>query len=425
MATPLLFSGLIKKSLLALIFRNHTKSVLPYNVNKLIQTLSVIIFPVIFFSHSVHSQGVLAALDQEKVYDSFEEAFKTPEKVVVLDVSKQKLTKLPDNIDQLTNLKKLVLSENKLKELPANIVKLQNLQHLEIAKNKLKRLPTGFEQLQSLRYLDLAKNKFRHIPEAVFQLKQLETFYFFGNKERKVAPAIAQMQQLKVLRLGDNRIRQLPDNFGQMPRLKELFLPDNRLRALPSSFNQLDSLEWLELNHNRFRSLPQELKGLKNLHITYFWDRGFPQKNKEDVEKALPKTQFNYDDKYAGKYWGIYAGFQQGNQSVVELGWVKGFKKDFLTYHYGLGGEYYLNGNTLGIKAGGWVNALIAVGLQAGFYLEDDKKAGTIRPEIGLGLNLFSLMYGYNFVIGDKLNNLNRHMVSLRVTLPIAPFFFP
>ena len=408
-----------------MIFRNHTKSILPYNVNKLIQTLPIIAFLAIIFASSAQSQNVLAALDKEKVYDSFEEAFKTPEKVTVLNVSKQKLTQLPTNIDQLTNLRKLVLSENKIKVLPASIVKLKKLQRLEIAKNKLKKLPVGFEQLQSLRYLDLAKNKFRHIPEAVFQLKQLETFYFFGNKERTIDPAITQMQQLKVLRLGDNRIRQLPDNFGQMPRLKELFLPDNRLRKLPGSFNQLDSLEWLELNHNRFRSLPQELKGLQNLHITYFWDRGFSQKNKEDVEKALPKTQFNYDDKYAGKYWGIYAGFQQGKQSVVELGWVKGFKKDFLTYHYGLGGEYYLNGNTIGVKAGGWVNALIAVGLQAGFYLEDDKKAATIRPEIGLGLNLFSLMYGYNFIIGDQLSNLNRHMVSLRVTLPLAPFFFP
>ena len=408
-----------------MIFRKKIKSILPYNVNKLIQNLPIIALLIVTFSHSVQAQGVLASLDQEKVYESFEEAFKSPEKVTVLNVSKQKLTKLPANIDQLTNLRKLVLSENKIKELPANIVKLTKLQRLEIAQNKLRKLPAGFEQLQNLRYLDLAKNKFRHIPEAVFQLKQLETFYFFGNKERAVAPAITQMQQLKVLRLGDNRIRKLPDNFGQMPKLKELFLPDNRLRSLPSSFNQLDSLEWLELNHNRFRSLPQELKGLQNLHITYFWDRGFSKQNKEEVEKALPKTQFNYDDKYAGKYWGIYAGFQQGEQSVVELGWVKGFKKDFLTYHYGLGGEYYLNGNTIGLKAGGWVNALIAVGLQAGFYLEDDKKAATIRPEIGLGLNLFSLMYGYNFIIGDRLTNLNRHMVSLRVTLPLAPFFFP
>lgn len=407
-----------------MIFRNYL------NVNKLFQTRLLISILTLVTPLQSWSQNVLAMLDKEKVYESFEEAFKTPEKVIVLNVSKQKLTSVPANIDQLVNLKKLVLSENKLKKLPGSIIKLTKLQQLEIAKNKLKKLPEGFEQLQNLRYLDLAKNKFRHIPAAVFQLKELETFYFFGNKETRVAPAITQMQQLKVLRLGDNRIRKLPDNFGQLPRLKDLFLPDNRLRKLPSSFNQLDSLDWLDLNHNRFRSLPQELKGLKNLHIAYFWDRGFSTSNKSAVEQALPQTKFNYDDKYAGKYWGFYAGFQQGNQSVVELGWVKGFKKDFLTYHYGLGAEYYLNGNTIGVKAGGWVNALIALGLQAGFYLENDeqnnsKRAGTIRPEVGLGLNLFSLMYGHNFVIGDKLNNLNRHMVTLRFTLPVSPFFFP
>ncbi len=408
-----------------MIFRNNPESILAYNVNKRIQTLSFIVFFILNLMSTpslVQSQGILTARDQEKVYDSFEEAFKAPEKVVILDVKKQKLAKLPANIDQLVNLKKLILSENKIKELHPNIVKLKKLQYLEVAKNKLKNLPAGFEQLQNLRHLDLAKNKFRHIPQAVFQLKKLEKFYFFGNKERKIVPGITQLKALKELRLGDNCIRSLPDNFGQMSSLQILSLPDNRLRSLPPSFNQLDSLRWLELNHNRFQNLPTELKGLKRLHITYFWDRGFSRQNKDDVEKALPQTKFKYDDKYAGKYWGIYAGFQQGAQSVIELGWAKGFKKDFLSYHYGLGGEYYLNGNTVGVKAGAWVNALIAVGLQAGFYLEDGKKAGTIRPEIGFGVGLFSLMYGYNFVIGDRLNNLNRHMVSLRFTLPLAPF---
>lgn len=361
----------------------------------------------------------------KKVYDSFEEAFKEPLKVYILDVSKQKLTKIPENIDQLTNLQKLLLSENKIKKLPANFVKLKNLQHFEIPKNKLKKLPEGFENLQNLRYLDLANNKFKHIPATVFQLQKLEIFYFFGNKERIISSNITQLQKLKTLRLGNNRIRKLPDNFGQMPCLKELFLPDNRLRRLPQSFSQLDSIDWLDINHNRFRSLPQELKGLDNLHIAYIWDRGFSQKNKEEVEKALPQTKFKYDHKYAGKYWGFYVGFQQGSQSIVELGWVKGFKKDFLTYHYGLGGEINLNGKMQGIKAGAWVNALIALGLQAGFYLEEGQKAAVIRPEIGLGFNLFSLMYGYNFVLGNDLNHINRHMVSLRVTLPLAPFFFP
>ncbi|WP_299455721.1 leucine-rich repeat domain-containing protein [uncultured Microscilla sp.] len=366
-----------------------------------------------------------ALLNNTKVYTSFEEAFKTPKTVYILDVSKKKLSKLPHNIDQLVNLQKLLLGENKLKKLPDSFIKLNKLEHLELQKNKLKKLPQGFENLRQLKYLDLANNRFRQIPMSIFKINTLETLHFFGNRVKTISPEIGQLTQLKSLRLGSNRIRKLPNNLGQLSHLKELHLPDNCLRKLPPSFNQLDSLYWLDLNHNWFRKLPQELKGLDNLHIAFFWDRGFSKKNKRDVETAQPNTEFKYDPKYAGKYWGVYAGFQQGSQSVIEAGVVKGFKKDFITYHYGIGGEFNLNGKMQGVKFGGWVNALIALGMQATFYLDDGQKAAAIRPEIGIGANLFSLMYGYNIIIGDNLQHTNRHMVSLRMVLPLAPMFFP
>lgn len=396
-------------------------------MKNIVLSLTIVILGISCLFAQTQAQTLLSQkkLDDQKVYTSFTEAFKEPKKVYILDVSKEKLKELPQNIDQLVNLQKLLLSENKIKKLPNSFSKLVNLQHLELHKNKLKALPAGFDNLQNLRYLDLADNKFKRIPAVIFKLKNIETLYFFGNKVKKVDPEIVELAKLKTLRLGNNRIRRLPDNFGQLTLLKELYLPDNCLRKLPPSFNQLDTLSWLDLNHNRFRSLPQEIKGLDKLHITFFWDRGFSQKNKNDVEQALPKTKFKYDNKYAGKYWGIYAGFQQGEFSVLEAGLVKGFKKDFLSYHYGIGGEFNLNGKMQGVKVGGWVNALIALGMEATFYIDDSQKAAAIRPEIGVGSHLFSLMYGYNFFIGNNLTNTNRHMVTFRVVLPLAPFFFP
>jgi hypothetical protein len=385
----------------------------------------ILAFIIAFYIPAITYAQTLIKKKTEEVYTSFEEAFKAPEKVYILDMRKKKLSKLPDKIDQLVNLQKLLLGENKLKKLPESFSKLVKLQHLELQDNKLKKLPKGFENLTQLKYLDLANNKFRAIPMSIFKINTLEKLLFFGNRVKKVSPEIAQLSQLQDLRLGNNRIRKLPDNIGQLSRLQELHLPDNCLRKLPASFNQLDTLRWLDLNHNRFSKLPKELKGLDNLYIAFFWDRGFPKKNKEEIEQAQPKTKFKYDSKYAGKYWGLYAGFQQGSQSVIEAGLVKGFKKDFISYHYGIGGEFNLNGKMQGVKFGGWVNALIALGMQATFYLDDSQKAAAIRPEIGIGANLFSLMYGYNIVIGNDLQNTNRHMVSLRVVLPLAPFFFP
>lgn len=62
--------------------------------------------------------GLLQA-QPSKIYTSLEEAKQHPELVYKLDLHKSKLTELPEEIMQFTNLTYLDLSKNKLSELPA------------------------------------------------------------------------------------------------------------------------------------------------------------------------------------------------------------------------------------------------------------------------------------------------------------------
>ncbi|NJO02534.1 MAG: hypothetical protein HC880_13330 [Bacteroidia bacterium] len=121
------------------------------------------------------------------------------------------------------------------------------------------------------------------------------------------------------------------------------------------------------------------------------------------------------------------AGFQQGKFSVVELGVARAFKKDILMLALGASGELNLNGKMAGAKLSGWVNGftLFSLGLHGIYFWDEARNNLAIRPEVGLGLGFFSLNYGHNIVLRGGSENINRHMVSLRVLWPIAPAMSP
>jgi len=94
----------------------------------------------------------------------------------VLDLHKNCLDKLPEDIGRLTNLKVLYLQQNKLKGLPTTIGNLTNLATLNLSENNLKEIPVSISSLRSLKTLDLRSNpKLKKIPKELAALQCLET----------------------------------------------------------------------------------------------------------------------------------------------------------------------------------------------------------------------------------------------------------
>ena len=61
-------------------------------------------------------------------------------------------------IGNLTHLQKLNLSKNHVKGLPENIGNLINLKHLDLSNNQIATLPTTIGNLKNLKHLDLRNN---------------------------------------------------------------------------------------------------------------------------------------------------------------------------------------------------------------------------------------------------------------------------
>ncbi|MBK7943600.1 MAG: leucine-rich repeat domain-containing protein [Flavobacteriales bacterium] len=94
------------------------------------------------FSPATHAQPLpQSTLDTVRTYRSLERALAEPMQVYRLDLSKQKLKAVPEELRRLPNLNALDLGRNKLKELPAWFTDLAHLQELTLSGNKLVAFP--------------------------------------------------------------------------------------------------------------------------------------------------------------------------------------------------------------------------------------------------------------------------------------------
>ena len=80
--------------------------------------------------------------------------------LAVLDLKEKGLSRVPDAVTELSEIKNLVLDKNNLIKLTAIISKLKNLIVLKLDSNNITELPAEIGDLRELRKLDVIRNPF-------------------------------------------------------------------------------------------------------------------------------------------------------------------------------------------------------------------------------------------------------------------------
>ncbi|KAI8806077.1 hypothetical protein BJ742DRAFT_375698 [Cladochytrium replicatum] len=170
------------------------------------------------------------------------------------EISKVSLT-----ISTLQHLTHVLLENNELIYFPAAAVKeMKRLVVLNVSFNKLEHLPHNIGELGSLRELWCAGNRLGTVPKDLGRCTQLEILDFNLNKLTHMPPNLfARMTKLAVLVLGHNQLRTLPPSVGLLrSTLVSLHVDDNpidpnlmRLIAPLNTVNRI-SLAHLERGSN-------------------------------------------------------------------------------------------------------------------------------------------------------------------------------
>jgi internalin A len=182
-----------------------------------------------------------------------------------LDVSGNNLTALPESLGQLTQLQSLDVSGNRSIALPEFLGHLTQLQTLAVCSNNLTALPEFLGQLTRLQGFYVYHNQLTTLPEWLGQLIRLQRLYLTHNQLTALPESLGQLTQLQHLEGGGNFLTALPESLGQLTQLQSLNLADNQLTALPESLGQLTQLQYLDLTHNQLTALPESLGPLTQL----------------------------------------------------------------------------------------------------------------------------------------------------------------
>jgi len=129
---------------------------------------------------------------------------------------------------------------------------------LNLRKQKLKSFPMEILRFKNLQYLDLGKNSIEILPDSIVSLKKLQYLNLSKNDLEVLPKNIGEMENLKYLWLGQNNISSLPFGFGRLEKLEFLDLWDNNIDEFPLSMKDLTNLKTLDLRNIMISKTKQE-----------------------------------------------------------------------------------------------------------------------------------------------------------------------
>ena len=216
--------------------------------------------------------------------------------LTVLNISRNRISQLPEIFAQMSQLTVLDLSNNSLNRLPGAVCWLTNLQELLILGNfHLRRLPLEMGRLVSLKNFQATLSRFLAPPQEIMAKIQpnnhqecshgmIEYFQLLSRARssgvlnltrmglRRFPPEVVSalsvywdyleirstfitgrgmLDALDEIHLDHNNIQVLPACIGQLTRLKVFNLGSNLIQVLPSSIANMRSIQTLILSQNR------------------------------------------------------------------------------------------------------------------------------------------------------------------------------
>ena len=136
-----------------------------------------------------------------KSIESALEAHHAGEIVEVLNLKKQKLKIIPEEIIVFTELIELRINKNRIEILPDWLGELTHLEIFSAERNQLSEFPIVLLELENLRELYLGDNFITGIPLDIDALKNLEWLGLWSNLLRRFPSSLSDMPKLTTLDL--------------------------------------------------------------------------------------------------------------------------------------------------------------------------------------------------------------------------------
>lgn len=182
-----------------------------------------------------------------------------------LDLSRNMIRVIPEEIALLKGLEYLEVSNNQLSQLPESIGLLYNLKYIDVHQNNLEYLPDSIGCLAELKELNIRNNELKELPASLGLLHNLLDIYAGNNQLENIPEELFNLQSLEVLDISKNKIEELPSDIGALQKLVLLDVSGCQLSNLPIQLLKCVSLSHLRANNNHISELPDQLGAIQSL----------------------------------------------------------------------------------------------------------------------------------------------------------------
>lgn len=184
-------------------------------------------------------------------------------KVLLLDLSKCKLSKMDHTVEKLTRLQELYCNNNLLITL-SNVKLPDSLKILIASNNTIVSIDDSICNAKNLRDLELTNNKITRINPNIIKLEKLRYLHLDHNFISLFSPYLCQMN-LVCINLSYNSLRNLPSAIGNLKSLKSLLLDNNLLEEFPKELYDLTGLQLLSAKNNKIRLISESITQMISL----------------------------------------------------------------------------------------------------------------------------------------------------------------
>ncbi|XP_049456170.1 leucine-rich repeat-containing protein 18 [Epinephelus fuscoguttatus] len=178
---------------------------------------------------------------------------------LTLKIAKKAIRMTPDGRRRLT------LSNMGITIFPKCLLKLTNVDELDLSRNLIQKLPDNIGNFASLRWLDLHSNKLESLPESIGNLVGLTYLNLSNNRliSAGLPSTLGLLTSLKSLNLGMNQLDTLPSTMMALDSLQELGLFDNLFISLPEFLKVLRNLTKLNITRNPLSYVQGDVEGMQ------------------------------------------------------------------------------------------------------------------------------------------------------------------
>jgi len=151
---------------------------------------------------------------------------------------------IPEEVCQLTHLKKIDISYSHVASLPDNIGDIVTLTDIDASKCNITVLPASFTKLVNLKEISFYGSGLTALPDDIGDMVGLTSINIEQCPIVVLPDSVCNLVGLKTLNISRTNITYLPENIGNLVNLKTLDIHSTNITSLPDSIwgLQLDSL---------------------------------------------------------------------------------------------------------------------------------------------------------------------------------------